>query len=109
MTFGDIGDILSDSVIDFLYRVLDFVFGLFYDIFKMLYSGIRHVLSDSWFTSVGYDFFGFMFNESEKQHFSFNIVFFLVGLMLFFFILKHFIFPFMLSLVQAILDLFTPM
>lgn len=83
------------------------VFGFFYDLFKYIYIGIKDFISDSYFADVGEDFFNFIssfFNGSI----SFNIVFWAVGLFLVFFVLRRIALPFIVALIDSLIDGFTP-
>lgn len=89
------------------------VFAVFFDscygILKSFYVSFLGVLSDEWFPTLGQDFFNFIFVQSYKFSFSYNIVYYVVGLFLFVFVLKHLLLPLLSALVQALLDLFTPL
>ena len=99
---------LIDNTLKFLSDAAAFLFSSFYNIFKVIYSGFVSVLSEGWFASVGKDFFGFIYDSSEGVTFNFNIVYFVVGIMLFFFVGKRFIIPFILTILDDLIDWFSP-
>lgn len=95
------------SLGDFFTSAVDVVFDLFYDLFNSIFRPFIGVF-DSNVESYGSEFFAFFFKQASAFPLSINIVYWAVGIFLFIFIMKHVIFPLIVTVIDNIIDIFTP-
>lgn len=95
-------------ILGFFQATTDTIFSFFGDFFEKIYSYLVEYLMYGNFETIGEDFFGIIFKKSEGFTFSFNVVFWLVGLMLCIFVFKRVVIPLLIAVVDDLIDLFTP-
>ena len=105
---SDFLDYIMTFLLGFFQSITDTVFALFGDFFKVIYDYIIEFFTFSSFEYVGQEFFGTIMDSSSAKLFSFNIVYWIVGLMLCIFVFKRFVLPLIVSLVDDLVDIFTP-
>lgn len=105
---SDLLDYILMYLLGFFQSITDTVFALFGDFFKTIYDYLVQFFTFSSFETVGQEFFSTILDRSQSDIFSINIVYWIVGLMLCIFVFKHFVLPLVVSLVDDIVDLFTP-
>lgn len=84
------------------------IFELLHMIFDYLYGYIVAFFTDSYFSDVGYNFFNTIYTKTRSISFSFNMVYWVVGLTLCMYVVKRVVFPLISSVIDNIHDLFTP-
>lgn len=106
-----IGNFISwvlEHILAFFSAVMETIHNCFGDLFNTIYYYILEFLSSSSFESIGSDFFGVIYSRSQRFTFSFNIIYWLVGLYIGLFVLRRFIIPIIIAIVDDLIDLFTP-
>lgn len=95
-------------ILGFFQASTDTIFTFFGDFFEKIYSYLVEYLTIGNFETIGEDFFGIIFSKSQGLSFSFNLIYWLVGLMLCIFVFRRFVIPLIVAVVDDLIDLFTP-
>lgn len=95
-------------VLGFFQAATDTIFSIFGDLFEEIYGYLVELLMYGNYENVGENFFGIVFKKADNFAFSFNVVYWLVGLMLCIFIFKRIVLPLIVAVVDDLIDLFTP-
>ena len=106
-----------DSILQWILEsLLSCVQWLFYNIFdscfafiKILFNCLKSILTGSKMQDVGISFFGFMSDTCNGTQLTFNIVYVIVGFSIFIFVVRRFVIPLVVAIINAIVDAITPL
>lgn len=89
---------------NFLVTIIDSVLGVFLDIFDSLFGYIVDFFTDSRFERSGASFFSTIYSKVSHFNFTFNIIYWVVGLFLGLYIFKNVIIPLYIAIVDTVAD-----
>ena len=87
-------------IINALFSSLEWIVGA-------IYKWVVSVFTDSYFSHLGESFFDSISNTAESFTFSFSIIYWVVGVSIAFYVIRHVLFPLLSHLVDNIHDTFT--
>lgn len=105
---------VSDSILEFIISnlcaflgvIVQSIFSILHNIFNIFFPYFQAVVNDSYIEDIGSNFFDTIFNKVKGFSFSFNIIYWVVGVYIAFFILKNIAFPIISALIDNVHDLF---
>lgn len=108
---NDVANGIIDTVLgllsEFIGTVIDNVLGIFLDIFDILFGYIMDFFTDSRFENSGASFFNTIYSKVSNFNFTFNIVYWVVGIFLGLYVFKNFIIPLIIAIYDDVVDSFT--
>lgn len=104
---GDFLETCLGSLTWFCSLVVTGVYKLFYFLFDIFISPLKSLFNDN-VSGIGSDFFDFLFGQAEDHSYSFNLIYWVVGICLFFFCFKRVILPLCITIIDKIASLITP-
>ena len=111
---GEIMDNVSDSILEFIISnlcafigvIVQSLFSIIHNIFEILYPKLQIMFTDSYVEDIGSNFFDTVFSKAKNISLSFNVIYWIVGVYISIFIIKHIAFPIIVALVDNVHDLF---
>lgn len=96
-----------------IYSAVTSVFGIFFDFAYsfviVVYDFFCNLIKKNDFSGVGEDFFNNIANSVNGLSFNYNFIFWAVGILIVFYILKTFVIPLIIKQIGYLIELITPL